>query len=75
MIRSNWIVIVTGILAIIGLIINLGADRDNLYDFATSGLFLITLILAFAGAYLIEREVSSRLGTEARKQAPMTKST
>jgi predicted tellurium resistance membrane protein TerC len=55
-VASRWLVIAAGILAVIGLIVNASVDLDNIYDMTTSGLFLITLILAFVGASIMSRE-------------------
>ena len=55
---SVWIAIAAGIIAIIGLIVNLTVDRDNIFDMTTSGLFVITLILAFVAAGLFQRQYS-----------------
>jgi uncharacterized integral membrane protein len=44
--------IVAGALALIGLIVNVAVDRDNVYDMTLSALWVLTLILAFAGAFV-----------------------
>ena len=41
-----------GVLALIGLIINATVDRDNIYDMTLAGLWLLTLIVAFLGAFV-----------------------
>lgn len=56
MTSSRWLVIAAGIISVIGLIVNLTVDVDNIYDMTTSVLFLIALILAFVGAALMGRE-------------------
>jgi uncharacterized membrane protein len=65
--NSTWLVVAAGILAVIGSIINIVVDRDNIYDMTTSGLFVITFILAFVGAYLAQRG-APRLQTRAGQQ-------
>ncbi len=60
---SIWLAIVSGIVALIGLIVNVSVDRDNIFDMATSVLFLIALILAWVGAYAFHRSIS-RVETE-----------
>jgi undecaprenyl pyrophosphate phosphatase UppP len=69
---SIWLSIVAGILAVIGTIVNLGVDRDNVFDMTTSGLFIITFIVAFVGAYLGIREMS-RLERKAAQKEPIAK--
>jgi hypothetical protein len=60
MVASNtWVVTAAGVLAVIGLIINVTVDRDNIFDMTTMGLFAVTFIVAFAGAYLTQRRISS----------------
>lgn len=54
---SVWLAIVSGIVSVIGLIVNLGVDRDNIYDMTTSGLFLIALILAWVAAAAFYRGI------------------
>jgi uncharacterized protein YqgC (DUF456 family) len=69
-VASRWLVIAAGVLALIGLIVNASVDLDNIYDMTTSGIFLITLILAFVGAYLMsrERKVEKTLPPEQQQQ-------
>jgi hypothetical protein len=40
------------VLAVIGLIINVAFDLDNVYDMTTTALWFLTLAFAFAGAFL-----------------------
>lgn len=44
--------ILAGVLALIGLIINVAVDRDNIYDMTMAGLWTLTLIVAFLGAFI-----------------------
>ena len=46
------LVLIGGILALIGLIVNVAFDLDNVYDMTTTALWLITLVVVFAGAFL-----------------------
>ena len=46
------LVLVAGVLAVIGLIVNVGVDLDNVYDMTTTGLWAATVVVAFAGAFL-----------------------
>jgi uncharacterized integral membrane protein len=49
---NRTLVIIAGVLALIGLIINVAFDRDNVYDMYAAGLWLLTLIFAFVGAFV-----------------------
>jgi uncharacterized integral membrane protein len=49
---NRSLTIVAGVLALIGLIINVVFDRDNIYDMYAAGLWLLTLIFAFLGAFV-----------------------
>jgi amino acid transporter len=53
---STWFIISAGVFAILGFIVNFLVDRDNLFDMTTSGLFLVTIVLAFIGLFLAKRE-------------------
>jgi hypothetical protein len=46
------LVIAAAIIALVGLVINVTFDRDNIYDMTLAGLWLLTTILAFLGAFL-----------------------
>jgi hypothetical protein len=46
------LVIVAAVLAFIGLIVNVAVDLDNVYDMTTTLLWVLTLVLALAGAFL-----------------------
>ncbi len=46
------LVIIGGILALVGLIVNVAVDLDNVYDMTTTALWLLTVIVVFAGAFL-----------------------
>jgi ABC-type proline/glycine betaine transport system permease subunit len=49
---NKSLVIVAGIIAAVGLIVNFAVDRDNVYDLTIAGLWFVTLILIFAGAFV-----------------------
>lgn len=44
--------IAAGVLALIGLIVNAAFDLDNVYDMSTTGLWVITMLVAFAAAFI-----------------------
>ncbi|MDG6920279.1 MAG: hypothetical protein JRN44_00785 [Nitrososphaerota archaeon] len=46
------LVLIGGVLALIGLFVNVAVDLDNVYDMTTSTLWLLTVIVVFAGAFL-----------------------
>ena len=43
------LIIVGGVLALIGLIVNVAVDRDNVYDMTTVALWALTVIFVFVG--------------------------
>jgi uncharacterized integral membrane protein len=49
---NKTVVMVGGILALIGLIVNVVFDLDNVYDMTTTILWVLTLIVVFAGAFM-----------------------
>lgn len=49
---KKTLVVISGVLALIGLLVNAAVDLDNVYDMTTSVLWVLTLALAFAGAFL-----------------------
>jgi hypothetical protein len=49
---NKTVVMVGGILALIGLIVNVAFDLDNVYDMTTTILWVLTLIVVFAGAFM-----------------------
>lgn len=49
---NKSLAIAAGVLALVGLIVNVAVDRDNVYDMTMSGIWLVTLVLAFLSAFL-----------------------
>ncbi len=49
---NRTLVIVAGVIAVIGLAVNAAVDLDNVYDMTLSALWVLTLILVFAGAFV-----------------------
>lgn len=45
------LLVVAGVLAIIGLIVNLAYDLDNIYDMTTVTIWVITVVLLYLGVY------------------------
>ncbi len=45
------LVLIAGVLAVIGLLVNAAFDLDNVYDMTTTVIWVLTLIFAFAGAF------------------------
>ncbi|MDG7007250.1 MAG: hypothetical protein JRN06_03265 [Nitrososphaerota archaeon] len=63
------LVLIGGILALIGLIVNVAFDLDNVYDMTTTTLWLITLIVVFAGVFLGgKKEATGAAGSGATSQ-------
>jgi hypothetical protein len=50
--NSRTFVLIAGVLALIGLIVNAALDLDNVYDMSTTALWLLTVIFAFLGAFV-----------------------
>ncbi len=44
--------LIAGIVALVGLIVNVAVDLDNVYDMTMAALWVVTLILAFLAAFL-----------------------
>ncbi|MDG7015755.1 MAG: hypothetical protein JRM82_00085 [Nitrososphaerota archaeon] len=53
------LVLIGGVLAIIGLIVNAAVDLDNVYDMTTTTLWLLTVIFVFAGAFVGGKKASA----------------
>jgi len=45
-------VILAGVLGLVGVIVEVGFDLDNVYDMTTTTLFVLILIFALLGAFL-----------------------
>ena len=56
---NKTLVIAAGIVALVGLIVNAAVDFDNVYDMTLAGLWLVTLILAFLGAFIGQNKTAS----------------
>ncbi len=50
--QSRNFVIVAAVLALVGLVVNVGLDLDNAYDMTTATLWVVTLIFALLGAFV-----------------------
>ncbi|MDG6911331.1 MAG: hypothetical protein JRN18_03185 [Nitrososphaerota archaeon] len=46
------LVLIGGILALIGLIVNAAVDLDNVYDMTTVSLWVLTVIFVFVGLFV-----------------------
>jgi len=55
---NRTLVMVAGAIALIGLALNVAVDFDNVYDMTMAALWVLTLILAFAGAFWEARKLS-----------------
>ena len=49
---NKTVVMVGGLLALVGLAVNAAVDLDNVYDMTTTILWLLTVIVVFAGAFM-----------------------
>ena len=50
--NSRNFVMIAAVLALIGLVVNVGFDLDNVYDMTTTTLWLLTLVFALLGAFM-----------------------
>jgi Ca2+/Na+ antiporter len=54
--KSNKIfVILAGISGLVGIIVEVGFDMDNVYDMTTTALFVLIVVFAFMGVFLSGR--------------------
>jgi hypothetical protein len=53
---NKMLVMAAGIIAVIGLILNVTLDFDNVYDMTMVVLWSLTIILALLGAFLVKKE-------------------
>ncbi len=56
---NKSLAVAAGVLALVGLIVNVAVDRDNIYDMTMSGIWLVTLILAFLSAFVGRSKTAS----------------
>ncbi|MDH2902248.1 MAG: hypothetical protein PXY39_14895 [archaeon] len=49
---NRTLVIIAGLVALIGVAVNVAVDIDNVYDMTTTALFVLVLILALVGAFV-----------------------
>ncbi len=50
--NSRNFVLIAAVLALIGLIVNVAFDLDNVYDMTTTTLWLLTVVFALLGALM-----------------------
>ena len=62
------LVLIGGILALIGLIVNVAFDLDNVYDMTTTILWVLTLIFVFVGAFMGGKKSAAPAGAPAAAQ-------
>jgi hypothetical protein len=48
---NKWLLWAAGVIAIIGLVVNLAFDLDNVYDMTTVALWVLTILLMYLGVY------------------------
>lgn len=63
---NKSLAVAAGVLALVGLIVNVAIDRDNIYDMTMSGIWLITLILAFLSAFIGKSKAAPISGQQVR---------
>jgi hypothetical protein len=50
--NSRNFVLIAAVLALIGLIVNVAFDLDNVYDMTTTTIWLLTVVFALLGAFM-----------------------
>ena len=50
--NSRNFVLIAAVLALIGLIVNVAFDLDNVYDMTTTTLWVLTVVFALLGAFV-----------------------
>ncbi|MDA4117564.1 MAG: hypothetical protein OK455_04390 [Thaumarchaeota archaeon] len=50
--NSKIFIWIAAALALVGLIVNVAVDLDNVYDMTMATLWVLTLVFAFLGAYM-----------------------
>jgi hypothetical protein len=50
-VNNRNFVLIAAVLSLLGLIVNVGFDLDNVYDMTTTTLFLLAFIFAMLGAF------------------------
>ncbi len=50
--NSRYLVGIAAVFALIGLIVNVAFDLDNVYDMTTTALWLFTLLFALLGLFI-----------------------
>lgn len=56
------LLLVGGVLAIVGLIVNAAVDLDNVYDMTTTGLWVLTIVVIFVGIFVGGRKTGATAG-------------
>lgn len=49
---NRSLIIIAGVFALIGLIVNVSFDRDNVYDMYAAGLWVLTLVFILLGTFV-----------------------
>lgn len=59
--------VIAGILGIIGLIVEVGFDLDNVYDMTTTALFVLVIIFGFLAAFVRSKPAAQSTASTAAK--------
>jgi hypothetical protein len=59
---NKTLVLIGGVLALVGLIVNAAVDLDNVYDMTTTILWVLTLIFVFVGAFMGGKKAAAPAG-------------
>ena len=50
--NSRTFVLIAALLSLVGLVVNVAFDLDNVYDMTTTTLFLLAFVFAILGAFI-----------------------
>ena len=70
---NKTLAMLAGILALVGLIVNVAIDWDNVYDMTFAGLWVVTLVMALAGAFVRGGKQSSSIADPTMSSSSSTK--
>ncbi|MGH2639193.1 MAG: hypothetical protein ACRDF4_07955 [Rhabdochlamydiaceae bacterium] len=64
---NRILVIIVGVLGIVGVIVEVAVDLDNVYDMTITALFVLIVIFAFLGAFIGGQLPTRRVPSEEAK--------
>ncbi|MGH2639912.1 MAG: hypothetical protein ACRDF4_11645 [Rhabdochlamydiaceae bacterium] len=70
---NKTLAILSSLVALVGLVVNVAIDRDNVYDMTLAGLWVATLVLAVAGAFVGGGKLLTSTDVTLKKQSSSLK--